>query len=116
MANQDTDIQKQAAGAVTAAQIETWKDKYRHIYKTTIGDISVIWRKLRRKEYVETMVEKVDSQDTKIFDRQDEICRLCVLFPENINEIIEENGGISGAIADEILLKSGFDVSETEEL
>ena len=57
-----------------------------------------------------------ENPATKVFDRQDAICETCVLFPENVEEIIDENGGLAGTIADEVLLRSGFDISDTEEI
>lgn len=101
---------------INQEQLAEWKKEFGHIYKTTIGEETVIWRKLRRKEYVEAMTQDIDNPATKIFARQDYIVKTVTLFPANIEEIIEESGGFSGSIADEILLKSGFDVSETEEL
>lgn len=102
--------------AINQEQLNDWKKEYGHIYKTTIGDVAIIWRKLRRKEYVETMTAETDSPDTKIFDRQDAIVKLCSLYPDDIEELIEQEAGISGAVADEIPMKSGFDISATEEL
>ena len=118
MAKKETLIEAQAEqeGVVSAAKLEEWKAEYGHIYRTVVGPTAVIWRKLRRKEYVQTMTEQSGTPETKIFDRQDAICRACVLFPANIDDLIDENGGLSGTIADEILLKSGFDISDTEEL
>lgn len=101
---------------LSAAKIAEWKDEYNHIYKTVVGDLEVIWHKLSRKEYVSTMTDVTSSGESKIFDRQDAICKKCILFPSNIEELIAENGGLAGSIADEILLKSGFDISDTEEL
>lgn len=102
--------------AVNQEQLNDWKKEHGHIYKTTVGDDTIIWRKLRRKEYVETMIAETESPDTKIFDRQDSIVKMCTLYPENIEELIENEAGLAGAVADEILMKSGFDISETEEL
>ena len=35
--------------AINQEQLNDWKKEYGHIYKTTIGDVAIIWRKLRRK-------------------------------------------------------------------
>lgn len=102
--------------AVTQEMIDNWKKKYKHIWKTTIGNESFIFRALRRSEYVEVMTTKYDDEAVKIFERQDEIVRKAVLYPENIAEVVDEVGGISSTIADAILEKSGFDMSHTEEL
>ena len=103
-------------GVLNAGMIEEWKDTYKHIFKTTVGEHTFVWHKLRRREYVDIMTIQSDNPASKVFDRQDAICETCVLFPENIEEIIEENGGLAGTIADEVLLRSGFDISDTEEI
>ena len=103
-------------GVLNAGMIEEWRDTYKHIFKTTVGEHTFVWHKLRRREYVDIMTIQSDNPASKVFDRQDAICETCVLFPENIEEIIEENGGLAGTIADEILLRSGFDISDTEEI
>lgn len=111
------EAQTEDKNVLSAAKLTEWKKQYGHIYRTVVGDTTVIWHKLNRKQYVETMTTQDSvSPETKIFDRQDMICRTCVLFPEDIDALIEENGGLSGAIADEVLLKSGFDVTDTEEI
>lgn len=101
---------------VTEEQIAGWKKEYGHVYKTTVGRDYIIWRKLRRKEYVEAMTVEIENEDQKIFERQFMVVKAAALYPENVEALLEESGGLATTLADEIMLKSGFDTSETEEL
>lgn len=98
--------------------IKKWKDQWGKVYKSTIDGEAYIWRKLRRKEYVQIMAQKAieGEEDSKFYERQDEIAKIVVLFPANIGEILETNAGLGTTIADEVLMKSGFELSGTVEL
>lgn len=101
------------------AKIQAWKAEHGKVYKTVVDGEEYIWRKLKRKEYVALMVsdkEEAEDLDTRIYERQEEIAKLVILFPENINELIEQNAGLSTTIADEVISRSGFNITETEEL
>ncbi len=103
---------------LTQEQIEKWKEEFGSIYRTTISGVPYIWRKLRRIDYVYVMSRKTEekNQDARVYARQDEITKMCVLYPENIAELVEQNGALSTVISDEIMLRSGFAAEETEEL
>lgn len=111
---------KNIKNAINEQQIQEWKNKWGKIYKTTIGEDVIVWRKLKRKEYVEIMSgadeEDEDFYGAKIYKRQDKIAEKVILYPENAKEMMEDNAGVSTTIADEVLVKSGFDQTETEEL
>jgi hypothetical protein len=114
-----TDEQNKDKAVLNDAKIQELKKQWGKIFMTKIGDDVFVWRKLRRKEYVDLMVntEKLDDDmDVKMFKRQEEIAKLCVLYPENIDELIEENCGIATVLSDEIILRSGFYIKTTEEL
>jgi len=98
--------------------ISEWKAQYGKLYKTKVGGEEYIWRKLRRKEYVELMADKADDDQVtgKVYERQEAITRMVVLYPANIDELIEANAGLATTIADEVILKSGFEIVDTEEL
>jgi hypothetical protein len=104
--------------AINQQQIDEWKAQYGKIFKTSIGDDIVIWRKLRRKEYVHIMSQEATEgvEGDKVYARQDLIVAAVALFPENIEALIAENAGLATCVADEIILKSGFDLTNTEEL
>ena len=107
---------KQSLEVITGQQLDDWKAKYGKIFRTTVGDEVFIWRKIKRKEYVEAMTTQSKNAEARIYDRQDIVAKTCILWPSNIESLIEENGGIAGTLADEILLESGFGIAKTEEL
>lgn len=59
----------------------------------------------------------IDSEDPmKVFLRQDMITKMTTLYPNNIDQLIEENGALSTVISNEVLGKSGFDLLSTTQL
>ena len=102
--------------ALTEAQINDWKKQYGKIYKSIVGDEIVIFRKIKRSEYMQVMTD-IDSEDPmKIFLRQDMITKMTTLYPNNIEQLIEENGTLSTVVSGEVLGKSGFDLLSTTQL
>lgn len=100
------------------AKIQAWKAEHGKVFKTVIDGEDYIWRKLKRKEYVALMSVKSEEEDldARIYERQEEIAKLVILFPENITELVEENAGLATTIADEVIARSGFGITETQEL
>ena len=114
---------------LTESQINDWKKQYKKIlqrdnslkkiYKSIVGEEVIIWRKLKRSEYIDIMTNssfKDDDSNKSPYLRQDAIVKMCCLYPSNIDEIIEENGALSTYISDEIMLKSGFEITATTEM
>lgn len=110
--------EKIATGEITPEMIEGWKKQHGKIFKTVIDGKDYVWRKLRRREYVSIMSDAEEEEDmnTKIYTRQEKIAKIITIYPENAVEIIDNEAGIATSIADEALVRSGFDVSKTEEL
>ena len=106
------------------AAIEKGKKKFGKVYKTTIADEDIVWRKLKRGEYKEIMglvvykdEEKLDEEGNQIveqvFDeeatydlRQEEIARAVILFPNA--SIVDDMAAVADIISTECMLKSGF--------
>lgn len=95
-----------------------WKKKYGSVFKTRVAGKDYIWRKIKRSEYTSIMVE-VENEDPeeRYYKRQEEVTKMTLLFPENVEDLIEENGGLASVISGEVLNKSGFEVAPvTDEL
>ena len=63
--------------------------------------------------------ENIEDRDERLWAREEEACRLAVLYPcaEVLNEILEESAGMATMLSDEIYEKSGFKTAEkTEEV
>ena len=102
-------------------RIAEWKKQYKNIYKNTIDGIDIYWRAVKRSEYKDLLNANEDIDTTtaegrelKILAKQGSMVKTVVLFPDNIEELIEEKAGIATVLSDEILDKSGFYLSETE--
>lgn len=108
---------------ISKEQIEKWKEEYKHVYRVTMDGDDIIFRRLKRSEYIAILKESGeantndanDLQD-KSFARQEAILKHTVIFPEDVDTLIEESAGLSTVLADEVLVKSGFVNVYTEEL
>ena len=115
--NVDHEVTEKSEDVITQKQIMEWKKKHGKIFKTTVGDDVYIWRKLKRKEYVDIMSQELgDTENERIYKRQEEMAKAVVIYPEKFAELMEENAGVASTIADEALARSGFDITTTEEL
>ncbi|MEK5433966.1 hypothetical protein MKY88_24500 [Lysinibacillus sp. FSL R7-0073] len=102
---------------LTNEQIAAWKAEHGKVFKTIIDDETYIWRRLRRREYVDAMsYRSEENPDANVYLRQNIIASIVTLYPSDMSERIEEYAGLAGEISDRAILKSGFDASETEEL
>lgn len=107
---------------LTPAVIAKLKKEHGKIYKTTIDNQAFVWRRIKRSEYVEAMTsfetkaETESEKNLRIYMRQERIAKSITVWPPNAEKLIEEYAGYATAIADEGILKSGFDIPETEEL
>lgn len=107
---------------ISKEQIEQWKAEYGHVYRTEIDGETIIWRRLRRKEYEQISLDTIGEEDTekarteRMYRRQELIAKTVILFPEDPTDFIE--GTVFGAtnVAEEVMKHSGFEAGETEEL
>lgn len=101
------------------SQIELWKEEYGKIYKSVIGDDEYIWRRIKRSEYSNVMSLSIgETADERIYNRQVAISKAVVLnYSEEILDIkFEELAGLPTVISEEVLEKSGFNLTSTTEL
>lgn len=113
--------EKKAEGTAkgyTETDVQKWKAQWGRVFKTVIDGKDYIWRKLRRPEYVELMKQHPaeGEEDEVVYKRQDAIAQMVVLFPDNIADLIVEEAGLATTISDEVIVRSGFDLSVTQEL
>lgn len=99
--------------------IDEWKKTYKRVFKTVIDDEEYIWRRILRKEYSAIMdINDGETIEERIYSRQKEMIKTVVLnIDDNImEERIGDLAGLVTSLSEEVLLKSGFTVSSTEEL
>lgn len=113
-----TETTEETMEGPTNAQIDRWKKEHGRIYKNIIDGEVYIWRRLRRREYVDAIAIKTDSPSHDIYVRQNIIAAAVTLYPEAevMAERIEMYAGLATEVADRAVYKSGFEVSETVEL
>lgn len=91
------------------------KKTHKEVFITNVADIQIVWRKIKRSEYKEAMSIKFDdNEDINFFERQEYMARKVILFPENIDELLEDYAGVSDIIATETMVKTGFGITSTK--
>lgn len=104
---------KELSPAETAA--EKLKEIHGDVFITTVADVEIVWRKLKRSEYKEAMSIKFDeNEDINYFERQDFMAKKVILYPENVDSLLEDYAGISDIIATETMVKTGFGIANTK--
>ena len=85
---------KELSPAETAA--EKLKEIHGDVFITTVADVEIVWRKLKRSEYKEAMSIKFDeNEDINYFERQDFMAKKVILYPENVDSLLEDYAGVS---------------------
>ena len=104
---------KELSPAETAA--EKLKEIHGDVFITTVADVEIVWRKLKRSEYKEAMSIKFDeNEDINYFERQEKKKKKVILYPENVDALLEDYAGVSDIIATETMIKTGFGIANTK--
>lgn len=91
------------------------KEEHGEVFVTNVAGIQIIWRKLKRSEYKEIMSTKFDdNEDIQYFERQDAMAKKVILYPENVERLLEDYAGVSDIIATETMIKTGFGIANTK--
>ena len=86
----------------------------KEVFITDIADQKIIWRKLKRSEYKELMTTKFDdNEELEFLEKQDFVAKKVILYPENVEELLEEYAGVADLIATETMIKTGFGLTNT---
>lgn len=100
----------------TEQQIKDWKDQFGYVYKATIDGTEYIFRTLTREDYMAISSKQVTIGPS--FDNELEVVATCLLQPEgpNVIDALKKKGGIVSVLSERIMLRSGFQQVEEEEL
>lgn len=110
----ESDIEKIEREKTVEAIAEGFKKDHKEVFITDMAGIQIIWRKLKRSEYKELMTEEFsENEELQFLEKQDFIAKKVILYPENVEELIEEYAGISEIIATETMLRTGFGLTNT---
>ena len=97
------------------AYIEKWRAEHKKLFKNEIDGEVIIWRRLKRGEYKEILKADTEEED-RILTKQELMVKAAILYPFNVDALIDENAGLATVLSEEILAKSGFALSYTEEI
>lgn len=93
------------------------KYKLKEVFITEISgtDLQIIWKRLKRSEYKEILTSTY-SEDTELafYEKQEAFAKKVILYPENVDELIEDFAGIADYIASETMIKTGFGITSTK--
>lgn len=93
---------------------EELKKEHKEVYVTDIAGLQIIWRKLKRSEYKELMTTKFDdNEELEFLEKQDFVAKKVILYPENVEELLEEYAGVADLIATETMIRTGFGLTNT---
>lgn len=85
-----------------------YKESYRNVFLCQIGEQAFVYRALGRKEYYDLTTNKKFNN----FQREEILCDVCVLWPENFNWQ-DCDAGIPSELAKKILKNSYLDEPES---
>lgn len=92
---------------------EELQKQYKEVYITEVADLQIVWRKLKRSEYKAAMMLQGDNEGLLYYERQEFMAKKVILFPTNVDELIEDYAGIADIIATETMVKTGFGLANT---
>jgi hypothetical protein len=98
---------------VTNEQIAQWKEEHGFIYRTIIDTKEYVYRTLTRQDYIDILIRQ--AQDPLKFDHDVEVLKKCLLTEYDEKEITKK-AGIATVISEKIMLLSGFEQSQSEQL
>lgn len=115
LSSDSADKKKETDIEVIAERIKKEKG-LKEVFITEIegAGLELIWKRLSRKEYREFLNQEFSEDKEEAFLQKEEaITRIVLLYPENVDEIIEEFGAVAEIISSEAMVKSGFGLNYT---
>jgi len=107
--------QQQLKGEFMEEKIKEWKAKYTYVYKINLAGKDYYFRPLTRDDYIEILTVQAGMEDPKEFDHDLEVVKRCILSEFSAEEL-EKKAGIATVISERIMISSGFEMSEVEEV
>ena len=93
---------------------EGLKKDHKEVFITDMAGLQIVWRKLKRSEYKELMTtEFSENEELQFLERQEFIAKKVILYPYNVEELVEEYAGVAEIIATETMLRTGFGLTNT---
>ena len=93
---------------------EQLKKDHKEVFITEMAGLQIVWRKLKRSEYKELMTTEFDeNEELQFLEKQEFIAKKVILYPYNVEELVEEYAGVAEIIATETMLRTGFGLTNT---
>ena len=99
--------------AVTPEMIAEWKKQYVFVFKVNIDGTDIYFRTVTREDYLQ--IAEKQALDMANFDYEMETVKMCVLAGLD-EETLKRKSGLIPVLAEQIMLKSGYQQVEAEEL
>jgi len=97
---------------VTQVMIDGWKATYKKVYMVSVGGQDWYFKRLSREDYF-SIAESTNV--VKGFDSELETVTKCLLGEYNLADLTGASGVVS-KLSEQILLRSGFEDVESQEL
>jgi hypothetical protein len=108
--------------SLTKEKIEELKTKYGKIFKVNLGGVDYVYRPLLRSEYKVIQAQAaVATLPNGMIDPsasseiEEEMLKICVVYPENIEDVNSLPAGVPSALSAYISEASGFNADSIPE-
>lgn len=96
-------------------KIKEWKEKYTYVYKMTLSGKDYYFRTLTRDDFIDILATQAGMDDPKDFDHDLEVVKKCIISDLEPDEL-KKKAGIATVLSERIMMMSGFEMSEVEEV
>jgi len=100
---------------VTPEQIQEWKAAHGYVYRAKIDGKDYYFRTLNRQDYMIITAKQLQAAEG-VFDHEMETVKVCLLNEDVTDEELSSKSGLVTILTEQIMLKSGFQQVESEEL
>jgi hypothetical protein len=95
-------------GKPDQAVIDQWKTQYGDVYVSGFSEGELyIWRSMNRSEFVKLQMTAQEVGMNQ-FQLEEATCKLCVLWPDNVDEQLQKKAGTAGSLSEQIMQNSNF--------
>jgi len=98
---------------VSLEMIKVWKEQYGGVYKATVNDSIYFFRGLTRGDFLNISQKQLIEKD---FDSELETVKVCLLDPKVDDTYLKNKPGLITVLSEQIMIRSGFQSVEVEEL
>lgn len=101
---------------VTKEQIELWKEEYKKVFKVFLDGVEYYYTTLKRQTYIDLLTKQATVPG---FDYEFETMKSCVIHPpltDTFKDDLDNKSGLGVVLLEQIMMKSGWQQVESEEL